>query len=194
MADAVDARVNKAAPEPPFDGGCACGAVRYRMHARPMYVHCCHCTRCQRETGSPFAHQAMIEFTAFSLLCGEPEYVPVPTDSGNKHWVARCPDCKTAMWNEHGTRKAITRYVRVGTLDAPEACPPLAHIFTRSKQPWLALPEGSKQYPAYYDASKAWPKASLERYAAAKAARAQERVNERTQRASRKSRQSSKAE
>ena len=118
----------------------------------------------------------------------------VPTDSGNKHWVARCPDCKTAMWNEHGTRKAITRYVRVDTLDAPEACPPLAHIFTRSKQPWLALPEGSKQYPAYYDASKAWPKASLERYAAAKAARAQERVNERTQRASRKSGQSSKAE
>ena len=98
------------------------------------------------------------------------------------------------MWNRHGTRKAITRYVRVGTLDAPEACPPLAHIFTRSKQPWLALPEGSKQYPAYYDASKRPGQRRAERYAAAKAARAQERATERTQRASRKSVQSSKAE
>ena len=190
----MDARVNEAAPGPPFDGGCACGAVRYRLTDWPMFVHCCHCTRCQRETGGPFAHHAMIEFSHFEVLQGEADFVLVPTDSGGRHWVARCPDCRTAMWNEHGTRRAITRYVRVGTLDAPEACPPLAHIFTRSKQPWLALPEGSKQYPAYYDASKAWPKASLERYAAAKAARAQERVNERTQRASRKSRQSSKAE
>lgn len=168
---------NEATPTSPAlrresDGGCACGLVRYRMHEAPMFVHACHCTRCQRETGSPFAHHAMIEFSAFSVLAGQPEFVLVPTDSGNKHWVARCPDCRTAMWNEHGSRKAITRYVRVGTLDDPTAFPPLAHIFVRSKQPWLTLDDGAPQHAGYYDAAKTWPKESLARYAAAKAVRA----------------------
>jgi hypothetical protein len=116
----------------------------------------------------------MIEFSKFSLLQGEPEFVLVPTDSGGKHWVARCPNCQTAMWNEHGTRNAITRYVRVGTLDTPDALPPRAHIFTRSKQQWLALPGEAPSYRAYYDAAKTWPPESLERYEAAKSARAAE--------------------
>lgn len=160
---------------PPFEGGCACGEVRYRMLDAPMFVHCCHCTRCQRETGAPFAHHAMIEHTKFEIARGAPDYVLVPTDSGGKHWVARCPSCRTALWNEHGTRQAITRYVRVGTLDAPSTFPPLAHIFVRSKQPWLALPPGAPAFAGYYDAAKAWPPESLARYAAAKAARAAER-------------------
>ena len=163
-------------PARTYDGGCACGHVRYRMHAAPLFVHACHCTRCQRETGGPFAHHAMIEFTAFSVLEGEPDFVLVPTDSGGKHWVARCPKCRTAMWNEHGTRKAITRYVRVGTLDEPGKFPPLAHIYSRSKQPWLSLADGAPQFAGYYDAAKIWPKESLARYAAARAARAAERT------------------
>jgi hypothetical protein len=76
------------------------------------------------------------------------------------------------MWNEHGTRRAITRYVRVGTLDAPDALPPRAHIFTRSKQAWLTLPVDAPLYRASYDAAKTWPATSLERYKAAKAVRA----------------------
>ena len=139
-----------------------------------MFVHCCHCTRCQRETGGPFAHHAMIEFTEFSVRKGEPEFVLVPTDSGGKHWVARCPQCRVAMWNEHGTRKAITRYVRVGTLDEPDRLPPLAHIFVRSKQAWLDLPADIPAYQGYYRTASTWPPESLARYAAAKAARAAE--------------------
>jgi hypothetical protein len=158
--------------ELPLDGGCACGAVRYRMHELPMFVHCCHCTLCQRETGGPFAHHAMIEFSKFSLLQGDPTFVLVPTDSGGKHWVARCPTCQTAMWNEHGTREPITRYVRVGTLDTPDALPPQAHIFTRSKQSWLILPSETSSYRAYYDAAKTWPAESLKRYEVAKSAKA----------------------
>jgi hypothetical protein len=159
---------------PPFDGGCACGAVRFRMHERPMYVHCCHCTRCQRETGGPFAHHAIIEFSKFSVLQGEPEFVLVPTDSGGKHWVARCPACRAAMWNEHGTRKAITRYVRVGTLDDPTACPPLAHIYVKSRQTWVVVPANTPAFQGYYDAAKTWPADSLARYDEAKKARAAE--------------------
>lgn len=157
-----------------LDGSCACGTVRYRMHDLPMFVHCCHCTRCQRETGGPFAHHAMIEFCKFSVLQGEPQFVLVPTDSGGKHWVARCPSCQTALWNEHGTRKAVTRYVRVGTMDAPAALPPRAHIFTRSKQPWLVSPGDAPSYRAYDDAAKTWPAESIARYEAARSARASE--------------------
>lgn len=94
--------------------------------------------------------------------------------SGNRHWVARCPACQTAIWNEHGTRKAVPRYVRVGTLDAPHALPPQAHIFTRSRQPWVLLPREQPAYRAYHDAAKTWPAESLARYEAAKAARAAE--------------------
>jgi hypothetical protein len=137
-----------------------------------MFVHCCHCMRCQRETGGPFAHHAMIEYTKFSVLQGEPEFVLVPTDSGGKHWVARCPSCRTAMWNEHGARPAVTRYVRVGTLDHPASCPPQAHIYCRSKQPWVVIPAETPSFRAYYDAMKIWPATSLARYAAAKAAMA----------------------
>lgn len=158
----------------PLDGGCACGTVRFRFLAAPLYVHCCHCTRCQRETGGPFAHHAMIEFSQFALLSGEAEFVSVPTDSGNTHWVARCPSCRTAMWNEYGTRPSITRYVRVGTFDTPAALPPLAHIFTKSKQSWLTLPEAALTFRSYYDPKKVWPAESLARYEAAKQLHANE--------------------
>lgn len=153
----------------PADGGCACGAVRYRVRREPMFVHCCHCTRCQRENGAPFAHHAMIEFSAMSLLQGEPAFVKVPTDSGRVHWVVRCPECQTAMWNEHGSRRAVTRYVRVGTFDEPARFPPRAHIYVRSKQPWLGLDAATPAFEAYYDAAATWPRASLERHAQAKA-------------------------
>ena len=157
---------------PPLDGGCACGALRYRLVREPLFVHCCHCTRCQRETGGPFAHHLMIEYGAMTLLLGEPSFVKVPTDSGNTHWVARCPACQTVVWNEHGSRKAITRYVRVGTLDEPRRCPPQAHIYVRSRQPWLAPDPQVPSFQAYYTAAKLWPSDSLARYNMAKEAKA----------------------
>lgn len=155
----------------PLDGSCACGSMCDCMHDLPMFVHCCHCARCQRETGSSFAHHAIVEFSRFSVLQGGPEFVLVPTDSSGKHWVARCPDCRAAMGNEHGTRRAVARYIRAGTLDAPDALPPRAHISTRSEQAWLALPVEAPSFRASYDAARTWPTASLERYKAAKAVR-----------------------
>jgi hypothetical protein len=156
--------------EPTAEGGCACGACRYRLDRAPLFVHCCHCTRCQRETGGPFAHHLMIEFSAMTLLQGTPETVKVPTDSGNNHWVFRCPGCRSAMWNEHGSRRAVTRYVRVGTLDEPGRFAPLAHIYVRSKQPWVLLGD-VPAFEACYDSAKTWPPESLKRWQRAKAAR-----------------------
>jgi hypothetical protein len=148
------------------DGGCACGAVRYRLATAPMFVHCCHCRDCQRQTGSAFVLNALIETDRVGLLSGDPEAVGVPTDSGRPHRIFRCPACRTAVWSEYGGR-AVFCFVRVGTLDDPAALPPDVHIYTRSKLPWVALPHGVPAFEAYYDAKTLWPAASLERRAAA---------------------------
>lgn len=144
------------------EGGCACGAVRYRLASAPMFVHCCHCRDCQRQTGSAFVLNALIETGRIALLAGEPYPVQVPTDSGRPHRIFRCPTCQTALWSEYGGI-ATLRFVRVGTLDDPASMPPDVHIYIRSKLPWVALPEGVPAFPAYYDSKKLWPAASLER-------------------------------
>jgi len=145
-----------------FEGGCACGAVRYRLLSAPMFVHCCHCRDCQRQTGSAFVINALIETDRIALLSGSPEAVAVPTDSGQPHDIYRCPRCRTAMWSDYG-RRAKLRFVRAGTLDDAAALAPDVHIYTRTKLPWVALPAGVPAFEAYYDSSKLWPAASLER-------------------------------
>lgn len=153
----------------PLDGGCACGQVRFRLLREPLFVHCCHCTRCQRETGGPFAHHAVIEHSALALLQGEPESVQVPSDSGQAHHVHHCPQCRSVLWNAWGQpRRAVSRYVRVGALDEPARCPPQAHIYVRSRQPWVWLDEGVPAHKAYYQAERTWPATSLERWRAAR--------------------------
>jgi hypothetical protein len=127
-----------------------------------MFVHCCHCRDCQRQTGSAFALNALIETDRLVLLAGAPESVAVPTDSGKPHLIYRCPACRTALWSEYGGRSNL-RFVRVGTLDDPAALPPDVHIYIRSKLPWVALPVGTPAFEAYYDSRALWPAASLER-------------------------------
>jgi len=148
--------------KPTLEGGCACGAVRYRLTSKPMFVHCCHCRDCQRQTGSAFVLNALIETDRVTLLSGEPRPVAVPTDSGRPHEIFRCPTCQTAVWSDYG-RRGVLRFVRVGTLDDAAALPPDVHIYTRSKLPWIALPAGVPAFEAYYDMKKLWPAASLER-------------------------------
>ena len=145
-----------------LDGGCACGFVRYRLASVPMIVHCCHCHDCQRQTGSAFVLNALIESSRVEPLSGELESVSMPTDSGRPHDIYRCPRCRTAVWSDYG-RRQVLRFVRVGTLDTPASLPPDVHIYTRSKLPWIALPPGVPAFEAYYDPQKVWPAASLER-------------------------------
>jgi hypothetical protein len=145
-----------------LEGGCACGAVRYRMMTAPMFVHCCHCLDCQRQTGSAFVLNALVEAARVELLAGQPVRSEMPTDSGRPHGIYRCAACGTAVWSEYGGR-ATLRFVRVGTLDAPAALAPDVHIYTRSKQPWITLPAGVPAFEAYYDPQKLWPPESLAR-------------------------------
>jgi hypothetical protein len=143
-------------------GGCSCGKVRYELLAAPIRVHCCHCTDCQRHTGSAFVLNALIETSAIRLISGTPEAVPVPRAYA-PHDIYRCPKCKVAVWSDYG-RRAQIRFVRVGTLDDPSAIRPDIHIYTRSKVPWLRLPKGTPAFRDYYDAKKVWPKKSLRRF------------------------------
>ncbi|MBK8321469.1 MAG: GFA family protein [Betaproteobacteria bacterium] len=146
-----------------FEGGCDCGAVRYRLLAKPLFVHCCHCRWCQRESGSAFALNALIESERLERLAGEPEMVRTPSESGYGQLFARCPACRVALWSHYAGAGPAAAFVRVGTLDDPDRWPPDIHIFTRSKQPWVVIPEGANAVPEYYDREKCWPAESLER-------------------------------
>ena len=145
-----------------LQGGCACGAVRYRMSPDPMFVHCCHCRDCQRQAGSAFAINALMEADRVTLLSGVTAPSAMPTDSGRPHHIHRCTTCGTALWSEYGGRATI-RFVRAATLDDPTALAPDVHIYVRSKLPWVSLPDGVPAFDAYYDSRTLWPAASLER-------------------------------
>lgn len=151
--------------EPTFEGGCDCRATRYRLTAKPLFVHCCHCRWCQRESGASFALNAMIESECVELLAGAPTLVHTPSESGKGQQIARCPHCFIAVWSHYAGAGPLVSFVRVGTLDNPDALPPDIHIFTASKQPWVVLPPGATAVTEYYDRKLHWPAESLARMA-----------------------------
>ena len=147
----------------PIEGGCTCHRVRYRMTTKPLFVHCCHCRWCQRETGSAFALNALIESDRVELIGGDPVTVDTPSNSGRGQKIIRCPACHVALWSHYAGAGDRLKFIRVGTLDDPDRLPPDIHIFTVSKQPWVVLPSGTPAVPEYYDSRKLWPAESLER-------------------------------
>jgi hypothetical protein len=147
----------------PIEGGCDCRLVRFRLESAPLFVHCCHCRWCQRESGAAFALNAMIEADRVSLPGAEPEVVDTPSASGKGQKIARCPKCRIALWSNYSGAGPAIRFVRVGTLDDPDRLPPDIHIYTGSKQPWVVLPPGTPAVPGYYDRERYWPPDALER-------------------------------
>ncbi|MCD6076820.1 MAG: glutathione-dependent formaldehyde-activating [Ramlibacter sp.] len=145
------------------DGGCDCRFVRYRLSSPPLFVHCCHCRWCQRESGAAFALNALIEAARVTLLAGEVKVIDTPSASGQGQLIARCPRCLVALWSNYSGSGRRVHFVRVGTLDNPDLLPPDIHIFTASKQPWVVLPPGTPAVPEYYDREDHWPADSLAR-------------------------------
>jgi len=146
-----------------LEGGCTCGEIRYRMTSKPMFVHCCHCRSCQRETGASFALNAMIESERVQLTAAKPVIVVTPTLSGKGQKVARCAGCHVAVYSHYAGLGERASFVRVGTLDEPDRLPPDLHIFTASRQPWVVLPSGARAFEEFYDREREWPEASLAR-------------------------------
>ena len=143
------------------EGGCACGAIRYRLESDPLFIHCCHCLNCQRQTGSAFVINLMIEASRVEMVAGAPRPVEVPRDDGSAQRIFRCPNCQVAVFSEYG--RPEVRYVRAGTLDQPSEVTPDVHIFTKSKVSWLTIPESTPAFEVYYDMEALWPAASLQR-------------------------------
>jgi hypothetical protein len=133
------------------------------MTGKPLFVHCCHCRWCQRESGSAFALNAMIEADRVALLQGDVVVIATPSASGKGQKISRCPHCHIAVWSNYAGAGDTVNFMRVGTLDEPDSLPPDIHIFTASKQPWVILPRDVPAMPEYYKASEHWPKESLER-------------------------------
>ena len=147
------------------EGGCSCGEIRYRLTSDPLFTHCCHCLNCQRQTGSAFVINVLIETDRVELLAGEPQPVDVPRGGGKKQRIFRCPTCQVALFSRY-TRAGI-RFVRAGTLDDPSSVSPDVHIYTRSKLPWVTLPESVPAFEEYYDTQALWPAESYARVRAA---------------------------
>ena len=148
------------------DGGCACGYVRYRMTSEPLFVHCCHCRRCQRQSGSAFAVNALIESDRVRLLEGDVEKIAMESPSGLGQDIYRCPKCRVAVWSNYfklGETGRTIHFIRVGALDEPGRISPDIHIYTASKQPWVVLPPDDLAVEVSYEIETTWPKGSLER-------------------------------
>jgi len=150
--------------ETDLTGSCFCGRIRYRLTRPPMFVHCCHCRDCQKQTGGAFAINALIERGSIALDAGsqQPVRVTMQTDSRRPHDIYRCAECETALWSDYGRREVMV-FLRVATLDNAREIEPDVHIFTRSKLPWVQLPPNARSFDVYYDMQKEWPPESLAR-------------------------------
>lgn len=133
-----------------------------------MFVNCCHCTWCQRETGSAFVINAMIEADRVTLLGERPELIDTPSESGKGQRIARCPRCRVAVWSHYFQAGPRVNFMRVGTLDDPSTCAPDHHIYTSTKLPWVTLPDAAASSPGFYDLKATWPPESLARLRAAR--------------------------
>ena len=140
---------------------CACAAVRYRLTTTPMFVHCCHCLDCQRQTGSAFVIYALIETARLQIEGAEPERFEMPTDSGRAHGIYSCQSCGIAVWSEYG---GLGTWVRARGNARRPAAPGARRAHLRAVEvPWVTLPEGVPAFEGYYDALKLWPPESLAR-------------------------------
>jgi hypothetical protein len=142
------------------EGGCSCGAVRYRLTAEPLIVHCCHCLNCQRQTGSAFVINLLLESGRLEVS-GDVRPVDVPREDSRPQRIFRCPECEVAVFSEYGS--PAVKFVRGGALDDPTSIEPDVHIYTRSKLPWVTLPEGVPAFEAFYELDEFWPAESLAR-------------------------------
>lgn len=156
--------------ETELTGSCTCGAVRYAVDAAPIFVNNCHCTLCQKQTGSTSVVNMFIETVHLHHRDGALTRHIVKSGSGGDHAIMRCAACGTAMWSYYPRLGDLGAGIRVGTLDDPAAVRPDAVIYTADKMPWVALPQDIPQFEASYNPAELLPP---ERFARLKALIAQ---------------------
>jgi len=148
-------------------GGCSCGALRYRISGAPLIIHGCHCSQCQRQTGSAFATN-MLMMSEDVSFDGAMEEVLMPSPSGTGQRIFRCPSCKIAVSSHYGGAGDLIHFIRLGTLDDPGDLQPDAHIYTSTKRPWVTLPVDRPAFEEFYNPAEVWSAEALARFREAK--------------------------
>ena len=127
------------------EGGCQCGGIRYQIEGDPIALAICHCTDCQQQSGSAFGMSLIVPQAAFRVTLGEPRSFTKQADSGNETKCFFCGDCGVRIY--HSPSAMGTTYnVKPGTLDERSWLRPSVEVWTSSKQPWVAVPEGLRAF------------------------------------------------
>lgn len=153
------------------EGGCGCGAVRYRVRGAPIFVNNCHCNQCQRQTGGTSVVNAFFESDRLEVLSGELGENTVTAGSGGPHVIVRCASCGVALWSHYPRLGRLGLGLRVGTLDDASVFAPDAVIFTSEAMPWVAVPEGIPAFEKAYDFREVLPAERVDRMKALMALR-----------------------
>lgn len=126
-------------------GGCQCGNIRYRTKGAPLSVLACHCIDCQKQSGSAFGLVAVFDEGAFELTSGELKTFDALSEAGREKTGAFCPDCGCRIHHVIAIRPGKVS-IRAGTFDDTSTLKPEVHIWTKSKQDWVEIPEGVKTF------------------------------------------------
>ena len=139
------------------EGGCGCGALRYRVTGEPISVNNCHCKQCQHQTGSTSVVNALFEAECVTLLSGTLTRNVVKAGSGGPHEIVRCSACGVAVWSHYPRFGKLAMGVRAGTLDDTSTLRPDAVIFTAEAMPWVAFPPGIPKFERSYNFAEVLP-------------------------------------
>lgn len=127
-----------------LEGGCACGAVRYRLDAAPYDAGYCHCGACRRSSGAPFNVFATVPATAMNLTEGEIRWRR-SSDFGRR---GSCVACGTQLAMQVDFQADEVDFT-IASLDAPGAVVPGFHIFWAERVPWLRLADGLPRFDGW---------------------------------------------
>lgn len=144
-------------------GGCACGAVRFELLSSPIFVQACHCSFCQRMTGSAFSVNALLESDRVFRLGQEPEAVPTPSALPAGQIAHRCGTCRVRVWSTHASLGPRVALIHAGCMDEPTAFEPELHCFVSNKMPWVIVPDGVPSFDLSYSAKELWSEHALAR-------------------------------
>lgn len=128
----------------PQHGGCLCGDVRYRVAEDPVTLYACHCTDCQRQSGSSFALTMIVRRGGVELVQGSPSEYSIELPDGRRKRAKFCCRCATRLFGPSSTDGLVV--VEPGTLDDASWLRPVAHIWARSAQAWFSIPEGALRF------------------------------------------------
>lgn len=131
----------------PYEGGCQCGAIRYDLKAEPLTLYVCHCTECQKQSSSAFGMSMTVFRSDVNITKGTPEIFSRPASGAHSVECTYCAACGSRLFHAT-TRRPDHMNIKPGTLDDTRWLKPVAHVWTGSAQPWVAIPEGALVFPA----------------------------------------------